>query len=135
MRAIVAELHCPAIAGTTFLVNNDFKQDFHQNQIFLLGNKFTVPIKHREALLLISKFYMPQISSLTTYSLPIDSMVKVGNSTLTQHNTPAQHNFSSTLTPPKPSLFSLKTRRILMPGDSISKSTDMPKQLVVVEAY
>ena len=70
-------------------MNNDVKQDFHHNEFLLLGYKFIVPSKHREAVLFISKVYMPQISSLTTYSLPIDSMVKVGNSTLTQHNTPA----------------------------------------------
>merc|ERR1712041_14744 len=54
-RAIVAQhLHCPVIGGTTFIKDNNIKQDFVNNQITLLGNKCTVPSTQREALLPIS---------------------------------------------------------------------------------
>ena len=43
-RALVTDrLHCPAIGGTTFILDNDIKQDFVKNQISLLGNKCSVP--------------------------------------------------------------------------------------------
>ena len=39
------------IGGTTFIKDNNIKQDFVHNQITLLGNKCTVPATQREALL------------------------------------------------------------------------------------
>ena len=43
-RAIVAQnLHCPVIGGTTFIKDNNIKQDFVHNQISLLVNKCIVP--------------------------------------------------------------------------------------------
>ena len=57
-RAIVARnLHCPVIGGTTFIKDNNIKQDFVHNQISLLGNKCIVPSTRREALLPISQHH------------------------------------------------------------------------------
>ena len=51
-RALVTRhLHCPAIGGTTFLQDNNIKQDFSNNIIHLLGNTCIVPSTRREALL------------------------------------------------------------------------------------
>ena len=51
-RALVAQhLHCTAIGGTTFIKDNNIKQDFSNNIIHLLGNTCIVPSTRREALL------------------------------------------------------------------------------------
>ena len=43
-RALVAQhLHCPVIGGTTFIKDNNIKQDFSNNIIHLLGNTCIVP--------------------------------------------------------------------------------------------
>ena len=55
-RAIVVQnLHYHVIGETTFVRDNNIKQDFVHNQISLLGRKCIVPSTQREALLPISQ--------------------------------------------------------------------------------
>ena len=170
-RAIVAQnLHCPVIGGTTFIKDNNIKQDFVHNQISLLGNKCTVPSTQREALLPIAqhigtnhntiythKHHTHHLHSTSTNNTP-------GGSSLASHEAwPAMVGGSSSLascgawptvvggsnpgptattnnTPTQPlgkntnSLVSIKSKRIILPGDHLTVKTELPDQEMVVEA-
>ena len=116
-RAIVAQhLHCPVIGGTTFIKDNNIKQDFVNNQITLLGNKCTVPSTQREALLPISTTHN-HLTPTCLYSTTL------GHTQTTQPLANTQH-----------SLISIKAKRILLPGDSLDIKIDLPDQEIVLEA-
>ena len=116
-RAIVAQhLHCPVIGGTTFIKDNNIKQDFVNNQITLLGNKCTVPSTQREALLPVATTNN-QLTPTCLYS-----------TTLSNTQTPQP------LANPQHSLISIKSKRILLPGDSLTINTNLPDQDIVLEA-
>ena len=116
-RAIVAQhLHCPVIGGTTFIKDNNIKQDFVNNQITLLGNKCTVPSTQREALLPVATTNN-QLTPTCLYSTTLSN---------TQTTQP--------LAKPQHSLISIKSKRILLPGDSLTINTNLPDQDIVLEA-
>ena len=117
-RAIIAQnLYCPVIGGTTFTKDNIIKQDFIHNQISLLGNKCTVPATHREAL------------------LPITQRVSTSLNTIhTNKSTHQQHNAVKLLRNTNNLLVSIKSRKIILPGDQLTIKTDLSDQHMVVEA-
>ena len=130
-------LHCPAIGGTTFLVDNNIKQDFQHNQVSLLGNKSTVPSTHKEALMPISNQYThAQHNSIHTHNTQTSTAAEqpVGinchaAAAGTADSLVGIHRHAA-VNP----LISLKTKRILMPGDHLTLQTNLPDQQILVEA-
>ena len=117
-RAIVAQsLHCPVIGGTTFIKDNNIKQDFVHNQIYLLGNKCTVPSMQREALLPIAKHISTSLSTLCTHK-----------STHTTDNSSSNNITTIPLAKVTNPLGSIKSKKIILPGDYLSIKTDLLDQ-------
>ena len=98
-RALVAQhLHYTAIGGTTFIWDNNIKQEFNNNIIHLLGNTCIVPSTRREAILPVLQMsavpclhcsnlqmpttHLPETKQHTTNSSTIPSTVQYG----TAHN-------------------------------------------------
>ena len=124
-RAIVAQnLHCPVIGGTTFIKDNNIKQDFVHNQISLLGNKCTVPSTQREALLPIAQHISTNHNTIHTHKHHTHQL-----HSSTTNNTTTQP-LAKTVNP----LVSIKSMRIILPGDFLNVKTDLPDQDMVVEA-
>jgi len=148
-RAIVARnLHCPVIGGTTFIKDNNIKQDFVCNQISLLGNRCTVPSTQREALLPIAQYNNTNhdtnsttclhcLHSILAQQLPTATQTylqQLNSTTLnTTSTTPHRTATQPLATPPNP-LISIKARKILLPGDHLTITTDLPDQEMLVEA-
>ena len=124
-QAIVTEnLHCPAIGGTTFLVDNNIKQDFQHNQVSLLGNKSTVPITHKEALMPISNLYTNHAQHNSIHSHHTQTSTEAEQPVGINRHAAAAGTADSSFgihrhTAVNP-LISRKTKRILMPGDQLT---------------
>ena len=106
----VKKLHCPEIGGTPFLKQNGIKQDCVQNVISLSQDKKIVPATTMEATLPIQPVQHDTVQILTGPSqIP-----------------PAQSNNK---------LMSVKSNKIILLGETIEFTTDMPDQTVLIEGW
>ena len=142
-RAIVAQnLHCPVIGGTTFIKDNNIKQDFVHNQISLLGNKCTILSTQREALLPIAQHNSTNHNTIHTHkythqlhsSRPLPHLDEVDRGATNTTHTQLHNTTTQPLAKPTNPLVSIKSKRIILPGDYLTVKADLPDQDMVVEA-
>ena len=117
---VCKKLHCPVIGGTPFLKNNGIRQDFTSNLISLSKDKKIVPATTLEATLPI------QPVQYTTVQNPEKNRESVHQTPVPVQNTAQTQRYN---------LMSIKSNKILMPGDSLDLNKELPDQTVVVEGW